>query len=320
MPSRALARASSRALAGASSRALAGASSRVLAGASSRVLAGASSRALAVLASALAALVLSLVASVARAEVPVPAFSGPVVDLAQVLTSKERAQLEARLIAYQKASGNQIAIVTRSDLEGEPVEDFAYRVFREWKLGDEARDSGILIAALVEDRGPRSPSAGPPPPGKRVRIWIEVGKGLSGDLTDLETSQILRQKVRPFLTQPHPADPSRARWGDAFAAAVSAIELKLSGRTFGPEGEAAERAPKRSDDSAGVVLTILFLGIFVLIAIRAFRGGGRGGGGPPIIFFGGFPGGFGGGGFGGGGGFSGGGGGESGGAGAGEDF
>lgn len=244
-----------------------------------------------------AALLVLFVSFFAQADVPVPKFDQRCKDLAKIMSEEERVDLDRRLVAYEQATGNQIAILVIKSLEGEPIEDYAFRVFKEWKLGDEQKDNGILIVAAIKER----------------RLRFEIGKGLEGDLTDLEASLIIREQMRPFTKQ--------ERWHEAFQAGLAAIEKKLSGKVYGPVPERPrETASHRGTDYQGYFLTAIFLLVFVIVILRALKGGGRGGGGggPPIIFFGG--GGWGGGG-GGGGGYGGpmGGGGESGGGGASED-
>jgi uncharacterized protein len=230
----------------------------------------------------------------------VPPYASFVTDLAHKLTPAERDDLELRLKAYHDAKdGHEIAVILVPTLDNETIEDFSYRVAQAWKLGKKGKDDGILVTVALAER----------------RFRIEVGRGLEGDLTDVEASDIIREKVRPFT--------KAERWHDGIAAAIGEIELKLSGRIYGPAPPDPPRVspPAQHEDSAGSVLAFLLVMIFLFLLVRAFRGGGRGGG-PPIIFMGGggFGGGWGGGGGGGsgggGGGFSGGGGGSFGGGGA----
>jgi len=227
-----------------------------------------------------AAFVVFFVSLFARADVPIPKFDQRCKDLAKIMTEDERLDLDRRLVAYEQATGNQIAILVIKSLDGEPIEDFAFRVAKEWKLGGEEKDNGILITAAIKER----------------RVRIEIGKGLEGDLTDLEASLIIRDQMRPFTKQ--------ERWHDGFQAALGAIEKKLSGKVYGPTPEMPRETGRRARgvDVQGYVFTAIFLIIFVLVVLRALRGGGGGGGsgGPPFIFFGG-GGGWGGGGGGGGG-------------------
>ena len=203
--------------------------------------------------------------TVARADVPLPKFDQRCKDLAGIMTEEERLDLDRRLVAYEQATENQIAILIVPSLDGEPIEDLSFRVAKAWKLGAKGKDTGILITAAIKER----------------RVRIEVGKGLEGDLTDLESSLIIREKMKPFT--------QKERWHDAFASALAAIETKLSGKAYGPVPEMPRGSAARGTDVQGYFFTALFLLVVVFIVIRAIKGGGRGGGGggPPIIFFGG---------------------------------
>ena len=230
-----------------------------------------------ILAAVVAFFTLLAMATIARADIPLPKYDQRCTDLAHIMSEPEREELDRRLVAYEQATGNQIAILVIPSLDGEPIEDLTYRVAKSWGLGGKGKDNGILIAAAIAER----------------RVRIEIGKGLTGDLTDLEASLIIRDKMRPFTKQ--------EKWHDAFASGLGAIEMKLSGKVFGPVPERPrEGRVQRGSDYQGYFFTAIFLFIVVMIVVRAIRGGGRGGGGgPPIIFFGG-------GGFGGGGGWGGG--------------
>ena len=57
--------------------------------------------------------------------------------------------------SYRRGSGHDIALLTVPTLDGEPIERFALRVAREWKLGSaEGRDKndGALLVVAKDDR------------------------------------------------------------------------------------------------------------------------------------------------------------------------
>src|SRR4051812_41245863 len=76
--------------------------------------------------------------------IEVPAFTGPVVDLANVLTNDEQQAISSSLIQFQKEYGPQIATLILPTLEGEAIESFSIKVTDSWKLGDKKRDDGLL--------------------------------------------------------------------------------------------------------------------------------------------------------------------------------
>ncbi len=118
---------------------------------------------------------------VAGQDTAIPYLSGRVVDQAGVLSTQARERLAAMLQAHERATGNQIVVLTVPTLGGESVEDYAVRVFEEWKLGSRDKDNGVLIVVVPQDR----------------RVRIEVGYGLEGTLTDATASRIIRDLMTP---------------------------------------------------------------------------------------------------------------------------
>lgn len=222
---------------------------------------------------ALACLALLLGAPGARAAFAVPAIEGHVTDAAHVLSFAERADLEQRLTRSMDQRGVEIAVFVAGSLGGETIEDVAYETFNSWRVGRDKLDNGVLLVIAPQER----------------RVRIETGKGIGGQLTDLQASDIIDNRIAPRLRE--------GRYHDAIADGCDAIaEILASSQS------PAQKMPKYAP-FAFIALLILF----VLVRLVFFRGrrvffwGGPGGGG-----FG--SGGGGGGGYSGGGGRSGGGG------------
>ena len=210
----------------------------------------------------------------------VPALTGPVVDQAGVLSATDARRLGSLARAARDLDGRrgvQLQYLLVPGLEGEPIEDFSIRVAEAWKLGDSARDDGVLLVVAVDDH----------------KVRIEVGNGVEGKLTDAQSSRIIRNVLAPAFRG--------GRYGDGLYEGGVQVLAALGSL---PKGMAARPAARGSSGfgpfgglfMAGVV--ILFF-IFRLVfgfgrfqRSRFWGGGGWGGGG------------FGGGGFGGGGGGS----------------
>ncbi|MBN1893778.1 TPM domain-containing protein [bacterium] len=111
----------------------------------------------------------------------VPFLTGRVTDNAKILSAETNRSLTELLKAHEDSTGNQIAILTVPSLDGESIEDFTYRVFNEWKLGEKEKDNGILILVAPNDRAMR----------------IEVGYGLEAVLPDGMAGDIIRNKMTP---------------------------------------------------------------------------------------------------------------------------
>lgn len=222
-----------------------------------------------------------------------------VVDAAGLLSPDQRQILERKLVAFNDTTSNQIAIVTINDLNDVPIEDYAVKLFREWGIGGPKHNNGILILVSKNDR----------------QMRIEVGYGLEGAITDVQSKDIIANDLRPNF--------KNEDYYRGLDEAVNSLEEAAA-------GEYKERGKTSGDDEdgGGNIIGFIIILIIIFFIIGRGRGGGRGGGmmsrrgfNPwfiPTIFPGGGSWGRGGGGFGGGGGggFGGFGGGSSGGGGA----
>lgn len=273
-----------------------------------------------------------LVSLAARAEtVAVPALQQRVTDTTHTLSAQASSSITQTLAQFEKDTGHQLAVLLVDTTGDETIEQYATRVFDSWKLGDKKRDDGMLLILAKADH----------------TLRIEVGYGLEGTVTDLQSSQVINRTIVPYLKK-----------GD-FAGGIQAGVKNLIQLSTRP-GSDAETGPAQSPDASGplgfgffgwlfglpflplmifrrfgkvkrcvfsslvmgaltllisgsfsVVLFVFFTSMVVYLFIIAYLGGfwSGGGGGGPFRGGGGFGGGgFGGGGFGGGGGFSGGGG------------
>lgn len=239
----------------------------------------------------------------ARADIPArPDPPRLVNDLAGLFTEAQREELEARLVALDDSTSNQLTVVTVKDLEGYDPDDYAVRIGLAWGVGGEKLDNGIVL--LVKPKLSES---------DRGQVSIQVGYGLEGAIPDVYCKRIIENELIP-----------RFRENDYYGGVASACDqlCKLA------SGEISE--PREKEDhgaAAGLALFVgllLFVFLLVLLSSKGDSSGGSSGthGGSPIFFgpIGGrshssgssFGGGFGGGGFGGFGGGSFGGGGASG--------
>ena len=129
----------------------------------------------------LAALVWMLAPGAHAQQGDVPYLTGRVVDNAEVLKPETRKRLTETLRVHEQGTTNQIAVLTVPTLRGESVEEYAVRVFEQWKLGQKGKDNGVLVVVAPQDR----------------RMRIEVGYGLEGTLPDALAARIVRNVMTP---------------------------------------------------------------------------------------------------------------------------
>ena len=213
-----------------------------------------------------------------------------VTDTANFISPATVTALDARLQAYQQATGHQLLVYIADSTNGVPIEDFAVRTFESWRVGRQGVDDGLVLFIMAKDR----------------RLRIEVGYGLEGQVPDAIASRIVNEVIVPRVQANDP--------DGAVVAGMEAAVSVISGQGLGAFGGAAQGGEQQGARQArpltlaqlvfygiiGIVFLIILatnpsLAIYLLASMLS-SGGRRGGGG------------FGGGGFQGGGGRSGGGG------------
>jgi len=199
----------------------------------------------------LPALCLFLWSTLALAFTP-PALTGPVVDEAGVLDSAARERIAQKIRGYRGEVGPQIQVYLAKSLQGEPDTDVAYTVARAWKLGDAERDDGILFLIAPAER----------------KVRIETGKGVGGQVTDLQADQIIRTIVSP-----------RLKAGDYAGGVEKGVDALAS--LLGAQSAPAPQTPAREARGITPLAPIVVGAVLMIVLILAFKGGGggRGGGG-----------------------------------------
>jgi uncharacterized protein len=186
---------------------------------------------LAVLASPLAAL-------------EVPYLAGRVNDTADLIPDDVEHRIDQKLAAFEQQTGIQIAVLTIESLEGEALEDYSLKVAETWKLGQKGKDNGALFLISEQDR----------------KMRIEVGYGLEPELTDLESSKILDDVVRPYFRS--------GDFGAGVEHGVDAIMASVQGQevTPAPGADSAAETPMGARVLTGLIFLVV-IGTFSLMAI-----------------------------------------------------
>jgi len=121
----------------------------------------------------------------AHAEPNFPPLTGHVVDQAELLDAAAEAELTANLQAHEDDTSNQIVVVTVASLEGYDEADYALRLGREWGIGTEEKNNGVILLVAPNER----------------KVRIEVGYGLEGALPDGLAGQIIRRNILPSFRE-----------------------------------------------------------------------------------------------------------------------
>src|SRR5215470_5998397 len=110
-----------------------------------------------------------------------PPLTGRVVDDAGILDAATRAALTQKLAALETKTTDQLVVATVKSLQGTSVEDYANRLFRQWKLGQAGKNNVLLQQTATTES----------------KVRIEVGYGLEGTLPDAVGKLIIENGVIP---------------------------------------------------------------------------------------------------------------------------
>lgn len=201
-------------------------------------------------------------------------------DYAQVLSAEDKRKLLNIGQELDNKTTAQLAVVTVKTLDGQPIEDYALAILREWGIGSKEKNNGALIVVAVQDR----------------RSRIEVGYGLEGLLTDGLTGRIQDQAMIPYFRKGNYA--AGIVNGYAVTASLIAKDAGVQLTSINSEQIAVPAKTTNSTDQeypfwlklligAGIVLLLiidnLFLGgvltqmLFFMFLRGRGGGGGRGG-------------------------------------------
>lgn len=106
-------------------------------------------------------------------------------DYTGVLSASEAQSLESKLVAFNDSTSNQIAVVIVNDLQGYDRSDFAYRVAKDWGVGQGDFNNGVLVLVKTKSES----SAG--------QIFIATGYGLEGAIPDIACADIIDREILP---------------------------------------------------------------------------------------------------------------------------
>ncbi len=112
-----------------------------------------------------------------------------VYDNTGALSQQQISDLESKLVSFSNETSNQIVVVVVADLCGYDKADYAIELGDRWGVGQAKEDNGIVF--LVK---PKTQSS-------RGEVFIAIGRGLEGVITDGDTFLIVDEEVIPRFKQ-----------------------------------------------------------------------------------------------------------------------
>ena len=202
---------------------------------------------------ALAMTVLFLTAAPAAAQT-FPPLTGRVVDQAHLLRPEQVVDITSKSETLEAQTGRQFVVATVNSLEGQPIEDYAYKLGRAWKIGTEKKDDGVVLLVAPNER----------------KVWIATGYGAGAFLTDAMSGVIIREDILPHFKQSPPD------YGGGIVAGADAIIKQMSLPPDQAQKNVAEaqQAQQQRQHSGGSPLPVIFwLMIIAFVVLSHFRRG-----------------------------------------------
>ncbi|HDB9808692.1 TPA: YgcG family protein [Escherichia coli] len=112
-------------------------------------------------------------------QIAVPELRQQVTDITGTLSTSEQQSLTQQLQDITQKTRAQVAVLIVPSTGDDSIEQYATRVFDNWRLGDAKRNDGILIIVAWSDR----------------TVRIQVGYGLEEKVTDALAGDIIRSNM-----------------------------------------------------------------------------------------------------------------------------
>ncbi len=207
-------------------------------------------------------LLISLSVSVIAIDLPKPTNNFFVNDFADVIDDETENELQAIGASLYNQTTAQVVVVTVDSLDGYDVSEYALTLGREWGVGSEENDNGVVLLLSVDDR----------------QVTIQVGYGLEGCLPDGKTGRILDTYAIPYLSN----DDFSTGLYEAYKAIV-AVVCEEYGVELSSDYDIDSYKDTESDLDMGTFIAVFFIIVIVIsvldLILNKFNGGSGHGGG-----------------------------------------
>ena len=170
-------------------------------------------------------------------------------DYAAVVPSDTVSQLNAKLQQFERDTSNQVVVAVWRDMQTDSsVQDYTFRIFQQWKLGQRDKNNGIGLFVFINAR----------------KMFIQVGYGLEGAVPDAIAKRIIEDEITPkFKT---------GDYGSGLSAGVDAILAASKNEYKGP-GSINKSGHLLDDWGDGSWIFWLLVALFILKFFLQLRGG-----------------------------------------------
>ena len=219
---------------------------------------------------ALALMLLLAAPALAATSVLKPTDDFYVNDAANVLTNETIGHIVLNNDALYKACGAQIVFVTLDTTGTTKLENYAYTLFNQWKIGG-TKNYGFLVVMAINDDD----------------YWYEIGSGLDQYLTAGDAGELIDQYLEPNFARQDYDGGARALFDALFNAVSRALGANLvvdstaysryvaqenaanaaTNRTTGTSAPATRTPAASSDEGFGIMPILIVIAVIVIIVL-----------------------------------------------------
>ena len=156
-------------------------------------------------------------------QIAVPELRQQVTDITGTLSTSEQQSLTQQLQDITQKTRAQVAVLIVPSTGDDSIEQYATRVFDNWRLGDAKRNDGILIIVAWSDR----------------TVRIQVGYGLEEKVTDALAGDIIRSNMIPAFKQ--------QKLAQGLELAINALNNQLTSQHQYPTNPSESESASSSD-------------------------------------------------------------------------
>lgn len=156
-------------------------------------------------------------------QIAVPELRQQVTDITGTLSTSEQQSLTQQLQDITQKTRAQVAVLIVPSTGDDSIEQYATRVFDNWRLGDAKRNDGILIIVAWSDR----------------TVRIQVGYGLEEKVTDALAGDIIRSNMIPAFKQ--------QKFAQGLELAINALNSQLTSQHQYPTNPSESESASSSD-------------------------------------------------------------------------
>lgn len=156
-------------------------------------------------------------------------------DPSHILSGSARDTINAVLARLEESTGIETAVVMLPSIGEADIFNFAHELFRQWGIGKQKSNNGLLILFVMDQR----------------KVRFTVGYGLEGTMTDAMSKRIQMQRMVPRF--------KAGDWDGGMVDGVRAAAQVLNG----------SMQPEPTDDDedmlVGIIALLIIIGITIFV-------------------------------------------------------